>query len=754
MELGGKTLSIETGKMAHQANGACIVRYGDTVVLVTAVMAAFAGEDRGYFPLMVEYEERMYAAGKIKGSRFIKREGRPTDEAMISARMIDRGLRPLFNDAIRRDIQVISTVLSIDDDNDPDVVSYIGAACAIMISDIPFAGPLGAIRVGRIGGEWVINPSYEARTKCALDFVVAGTADKVLMLEAEAKEVNEDAAYEAIVFAQKHLGKICGFLASIQKEIGLEKNTSVINESAKSEEGESEEGKQKKELAAKIVREEVEKRVEAIFDTTLQTKTERKAAIDSMKAAIEERLVAEQIGKDKRAEALTAVDALVEDHITANIIERERRVDGRKLDEIRALAAEVGLLPRTHGSGLFSRGETQVLSVVTLGAPGDEQILDTMEEDDTKKRYMHHYNFPPYSVGEAKMMRGTSRREVGHGMLAEKALLPVLPDKETFPYTIRVVSETMGSNGSSSMGSVCGSTLSLMDTGVPITRPVAGIAMGIASQADEKGDITAYAVLTDLQDFEDGKGGMDFKIAGTGTGITAIQLDTKTKGITQEIIRETLDRAKTARLQILEVITKAIPEPRKEMSPFAPRVQTLKIAVDKIRDVIGPGGKVINEIIDTCDVTIDIEQDGTVFIAGVGEEGMRKAIAWIESLTEEPEVGKVYEGKVSRIMDFGAFVEIIPGKDAMVHVSKLCKVRVNQVTDVLHVDDVVKVKLVEIDDQGRLNASLTDVEGNDELYCKNLPASSPAPHYGDRPRFDRHGGDSRQPRKPFGRRPR
>lgn len=746
LEFGGKELKIEIGKLAQQANGSCVVTYGQTVVLATAVMSRQERPDMGYFPLMVEYEERMYAAGKIKGSRFIKREGRPTDEAMISGRMIDRALRPLFDDRIRRDVQVIQTILSVDGENDSDIPAFVAGACALSISDIPWDGPVAAVRVGQIEGEWVLNPTFTARDKSILDLVVAGTRDKIIMIEAEGKEVPEATIFEAMEFAKKHMGKVCDLLAQVQKEVGKEKDLSVFNHEPAEEE--TAEAKQKKAEAEAIVRKEVAERVEAVFDTTLKTKQERYEAIANIKKEIEEILTEKQIGKEKRADALDLAEVLIEDAIVDNILERERRVDGRKLDEIRALSAEVALLPRTHGSGLFARGETQILSVVTLGSPGDEQIMDQMEESG-KKRYMHHYNFPPYSVGEAKPLRGTGRREVGHGALAEKALVPVLPEKEKFPYTIRVVSEVLGSNGSSSQGSICGSTLALMDAGVPLIRPVAGIAMGLASKADEKGNIVKYKVLTDLQDLEDGKGGMDFKVGGTSVGITSIQLDTKTKGLTEAIVKETLEQARVARLQILEQMAKAIAEPRAELSPYAPRIEVLHISPEKIGAVIGPGGKVINEIIDACGVTIDIDDDGTVYIAGVGPEGIKKAVDWVKMITEDPEVGRVYTGKVTRVMDFGAFVEILPKREAMVHVSQLCNQRVGRVGDVLKMGMEVKVMLTEIDEMGRLNASLKAVEGNEELYCKNLP---PAPEggYGERGPRRPFGGQSDRPRRGFG----
>ncbi len=697
-EIGGKPLIIEIGKLAQQATSSVMCSYGDTVVLATAVMSSKTNESIDYFPLQVEYEERLYAAGKIKSSRFIKREGRATDEAILTGRLVDRAIRPLFDDSMRNDIQIILTVLSVDQENDPDVPAMIGAAAALMLSPIPWAGPLAGIRVGRIHGEWVINPSYEARQKSELDLFVAGTHEKVLMIEAGAQQVAEDVCYDAVAFSLKHLGLVCRFLEDIQKQVGAQKRT-VADIRTKVEEEES--------LTQDIIdkthvwiREHVPQQ---LTSGPKETKQSRKAAIAGLKNGLDEYLKSEQVGKDKRKKCLALLEEEAEAEVTRAILEREQRVDGRKLDEIRSLSSEVAILKRTHGSGLFQRGETQVLSIVTLGSPGDEQILDGMEEVG-KKRYMHHYNFPPYSVGEVKPMRGPGRREIGHGALAEKALLPVLPTKEEFPYTIRVVSEVLGSNGSSSMASTCGSTLALMDAGVPIKEPVAGIAMGLAS--DEKGN---YKILTDLQDLEDGDGGMDFKIAGTRNGITAIQLDTKTHGLILPIIQETLQHALRARLHILDGMTAVIAHPRADLSPFAPRIITLQINPDKIRDVIGPGGKVINEIIDATGVQIDIEQTGIVLITSTHEEGSKKAVEWIKRLTREVKVGEVFEGKVTRIMDFGAFVELLPRQEGLVHISELAPVRVNRVSDIVKVGQTVTVKVIAIDEQNRVNLSMKRV---------------------------------------------
>lgn len=703
MEIGGKTLSLEVGKLAQQASGSVVCRYGDTVVLATAVMGSKTNDTIDYFPLMVEYEERLYAAGKIKSSRFIKREGRATDEAILTARLIDRAIRPLFDDRMRNDVQVILTVLCIDQENDPDIPAMVGGIAALMLSDIPWKGPLGGIRIGTINGEWVINPSYEARAKSELDLLVVGTSEKVIMIEAGARQVSEDTTYRAIEFGLKHIGKICAFLETVQKEIGTSKRT-VEDMLKKPDEEEI--------LTPDLIekaRSWLKEKLPGYLTTKEKvTKKSRKEAVGRLKADLEEMLKGDQVGKEKRKKLMLIAEEEAEKEVSRAILEEGKRVDGRAMDEIRPLAAEVAVLPRTHGSGLFQRGETQVLSIATLGSPGDEQTLDGMEEVG-KKRFMHHYNFPPYSVGEVKPMRGPSRRDVGHGALAEKALQSVLPTKEEFPYTIRVVSEVLGSNGSSSMGSTCGTTLALMDAGVPIKAPIAGIAMGLAS--DDKGN---YKVLTDLQDLEDGDGGMDFKVAGSKDGITAIQLDTKTHGLSLAIVKETLEKAHAARLKILDVMFGAIPAVRPELSKYAPRIISLQINPDKIRDVIGPGGKIINEIIDATGVQIDIEQSGLVMITSTNEEGGQRALEWVKRLTREVKVGEIFDGKVTRLMDFGAFVEILPRQEGLVHISELAPQRVNKVTDVVKTGQQVKVKVIQIDEQGRINLSIKRAVPNGE----------------------------------------
>lgn len=694
-DFAGKKLIIETGQLAQQAGGSCTVRYGDTVVLGTATMGGIR-EGVNYFPLSVEYEERLYAAGKIKGSRWIKREGRPTDEAVLTSRLIDRCIRPLFSKEIKNEVQVVTTVLSYDQENDSDFVGLIAASCALAISDIPWGGPLSGVRLGRINGEWVLNPTFTAREKSDLDLFVSGMDNKVLMIEAGAEEIPEDVMYDAIEFCVKHLKEPIALINEVVKDVGKPK--AEIVKPVESEEETPEAMKELIEKSSAWIKENVPS---IIFDQNLVTKKSRQQALAKAQDELMKYLEEQGIGKDRRKKALPLFSEFAEKEVTRGILAEDKRVDGRSLTQIRSLSAEVGFLPRTHGSGLFNRGETQVLSIVTLGAPGDEQSLDGMEETG-KKRYMHHYNFPPYSVGETGRVGSPGRREIGHGALAEKALKPVIPSKEEFPYTIRVVSEVLGSNGSSSMGSTCGSTLALMDAGVPIKKPVAGIAMGVASD-EEKG---LFKVITDLQDLEDGNGGMDFKIAGTRDGITAIQLDTKTKGLPLSIMKQTLDQGKTARLEILDVMEKAIAAPRAELSPFAPRIVSFKIDTEKIRDVIGPGGKVINKIIEETGVQIDIEQDGSVFVTGVDEAMTTKAVDWIKNIVKVVEVGEVYDGKVSRLFEFGAMVEFLPGQEGMVHISEMAYNRVEKVTDVVNIGDPVKVKVIEIDEKGRINLSM------------------------------------------------
>ena len=716
-EIAGRELKVEIGKLARQAHGACTVTYGDTVVLATVVTSTKPRDGIDYFPLMVDYEEKLYAAGKIKGSRFIKREGRATDEAVLTGRLIDRSIRPLFNEKDRNDVQATATVLSYDGINDPTFPSMMAISIALGISHIPWKGPLAGIQLGRVEGEWVINPSVEAKTKSDLDLFVSGSKEEAIMIEAGAKEVVEDDMFEAIQFAGKHIAKMVSFIEDIIKKEGVQKREIEIAE--------------EKQVTIDLVKTKVEEvlaksNLDNCFDPD---KSKMKASMDEITDKINETLKEDsEVSKDMRSMGVAMIDEALIQAFKKLVLQDGKRPDKRKFDEVRNLEAEVGLLPRTHGSGLFSRGETQVLSIVTLGSPGDEQTLDTMEESGTKK-YMHHYNFPGYSVGEVKPNRGPGRREIGHGALAEKALIPVLPSNEDFPYTIRVVSEVMGSNGSSSQASICGSTLSLMDAGVPISKPVAGIAMGVVVDDNDKDN---YQILTDIQGMEDHAGHMDFKVAGTSDGITAIQLDIKLGGISYKVVGETLGKAKIAREHILDTMKKAISEVRSDLSPHAPRINSLRIDPEKIRDVIGPGGKVINEIIDTCNVNIDIEQDGVVMITSTDGEGAKKAIAWVENIVKEIEVGEIYEGKVLKIVtdrnkgtEIGAIVELSPGKDGMVHISQIAHERVEKVSDKIKVGDVVKVKVAEVDkEKGRVSLSMKDFLPKPEGF-KDAPRPRP-----------------------------
>ncbi len=689
-------MELETGLLANQANGSVRVKYGDTVVLATAVMSKTAGMAKGYFPLMVDYEERFYAAGKIKGSRFIKREGKPSDEAVLTGRLVDRAIRPLFNQNMRNEVQVVVTVLSIDQENDPDILSIIAASAALHISDIPWEGPIGAARIGKVNGNFIINPVNGEKKQSKLDLVISGTSSMINMVEAGAKEVSEDEIASAFEFGLDGIKKIVDFLEEVRKEVGKEKeNPSLLVPSAEF-----------KEKVESILKEE--KFEEAIYSQ--EDKKIKYTNIDNIKAKIKS-YIKENFSFEEVGERLDEAEMIIEDFsnevVHRNILEKDLRPDGRKMDEIRPIECRIGVLPRTHGSALFTRGETQALSVTTLAAPGEEQLIDSMEETDVKKRYMHHYNFPPFSVGEIKPMRGPGRREIGHGALAERALDPVIPGKEEFPYTVRVVSEILSSNGSSSMASTCGSSLSLMDAGVPIKRPVSGIAMGII--IDEKDEsFSKFKVLTDIQGLEDHYGDMDFKAAGTENGITALQMDVKVKGVNLEMLKAVLKQSHKNRMEILDKITAVIPKPRAEMSPYAPRIITLKINPSKIRDVIGPGGKIINEIIDETGVSIDIEDDGMVFITSVDEISAQKALEWIKNLTHEIKAGELFNGKITRIMNFGAFAEVLPGQEGLIHISELADYRVERVEDIVQVGDIVPVKVKNIDDQGRINLSLKD----------------------------------------------
>jgi len=691
LQIGGRELEIETGLLAKQASGSVTVRYGDTVVLAAATMSNSLSKFGGYFPLMVDFEERYYAAGKIKGSRFIKREGRPSDDAVLTGRVIDRTVRPLFNSRMRNEVQVIVTVLSIDGENEPDTISVIAASAALAISNIPWNGPVAAVRVAQAeNGEFILNPVNGELADSKLDLVISGTKDKINMLEAGAKEVPEEQIAKAFAFGQEAITKIATFIEDIAKEAGKEKTAAILLQGTPEFEA-----KIKEILLA-------ENLAEALYDAS-------KVVIEEKTKAIKEKVntyISENFteGVDKLKEIAEQVFEETSDEIVhQNILDKEQRPDGRKLDQLRQIDCQVGLLPRTHGTGLFTRGETQALTVTTLGSPGDEQVIDTMEVD-MKKRYIHHYNFPPYSVGEVRPMRGPGRREVGHGALAEKALIPVLPAKEVFPYTILLVSEVLESNGSSSMASTCGSTLSLMDAGVPIIRPVSGIAMGIIVGADGK-----FKVLTDIQGMEDHYGDMDFKAAGTTEGITALQMDVKVQGVTLEMLETVLAQSKINRLEIMDKIVATIPAPRAEMSQYAPRIIIMHISPDKIRNVIGTGGKIINAIIDETGVQIDIENDGSVFITSPDALAAKKAQEWIDNLTHEVKAGEIFQAKVVKIMTFGAFAEILPGQEGLIHISELADRRVEKVEDVVAVGDIVPVKVKEIDAQGRINLSMKAV---------------------------------------------
>ncbi|MFH0969734.1 MAG: polyribonucleotide nucleotidyltransferase [Patescibacteria group bacterium] len=690
LQIGGRLLEVETGLLAGQANGSVTVRYGDTVVLATAVMSKDASKISGYFPLMVDYEERYYAAGKIKGSRFIKREGRPSDEAILTGRVVDRTIRPLFNSRMRNDVQVVITVLSIDGENDPDIISMIAASCALHISNIPWAGPIGAVRVGRTNGQLVLNPVNGEIKESDLDLILAGTKDKINMIEAGANEVLEEDIIKAFEFGQEAVKKIVEFIESISKEVGKEKSKPALLESSPEFEAK---------IKDMLLAENLEK---ALYDPDKKVIAEKTEEIKKkIFGYIEEN---NEDNEDKLKEVAVQILEEVSDEIVhKNILEKEKRPDSRKLDELRKIECRVGILPRTHGTGLFTRGETQALTITTFGSPGDEQIIDTMELD-IKKRYIHHYNFPPFSVGEIKPMRGPGRREVGHGALAERALVPVLPSKEEFPYTILLVSEILSSNGSSSMASTCGSTLSLMDAGVPIKRPVSGIAMGIIVGSDDK-----FKVLTDIQGAEDHYGDMDFKVAGTEKGITALQMDVKVDGVSIDMLEAVLEQSHKNRIEILEKMLAVISSPRKEMSQYAPRIIVIKINPDKIRNVIGTGGKIINEIIDETGVQIDIEDDGSIFITSPDEDSAGKAKEWIDNLTHEVKAGEKFNAKITRIMNFGAFAEILPGQEGLIHISELADHRVEKVEDVVKVGDVIPVKVIKIDEQGRINLSIKAV---------------------------------------------
>ncbi|MBU4298924.1 polyribonucleotide nucleotidyltransferase [Patescibacteria group bacterium] len=681
-----KELIVELNNWAERANGSALVRLGDTVVLATAVMSKAESESRGFFPLTVEYLERYYAAGKILGSRFVRRESRPTDEAILTARLIDRGVRPRFPENFGREVQIIVTCLSWDRENDPDVLGFIAASLALGVSDIPWSGPLAILRIGKIDKEFILNPAYAQRESAELELTLTGLKNKqgflINMLEAEGQEVAEETILEAFKFAKPYLEKIIAFQEQIIKKSGKKK----IDLVEKSPEPELE-SEIKKFLGKRLE--------EALYSGEETGKTDK----------IKEELLL--FIKEKHPEKINFALNFFEQTLTGifreNILNQDKRPDGRKLKEIRKISCQVGVLPRTHGSAIFERGETKSLSILTLGGPDNVKLLEGMEFCG-KKRFMHHYNFPPYSVGEVKFLRAPGRREIGHGMLAERALFPLIPDFEKFPYTLRIVSEILSSNGSTSMASVCSSSLALMDAGVPIKNPVAGISLGLVKK-DEKN----FKLLTDIQGPEDSYGDMDFKLAGTKKGITAMQMDVKIDGINEEILKETLEQAKEARLEILEKLEETLEKPRPNLSPLAPKIFIIQINPEKIGKVIGSEGKTIKQIIEECQVSIDVEDDGKVFITAEKEVSAQKAMAWIKNITKEIKVGETFRGKVRRILGFGAMVEIAPGQDGLIHISQLAPYRVKRVEDIVNLGDVVPVKVISIDEQGRVNLSLEEV---------------------------------------------
>ncbi len=679
-EVAGRKLSLEFGKVAELANGSVIVRYGDTVVVTAATASAKPRDGIDFFPLSIDYEERMYAVGKIPGS-FLKHEGRPSENAILTARVIDRPMRPLFPKDLRNDVSIVSTIMSVEQDNAPEFCAMIGSSAAVSVSDIPFNGPIAAVYVGLVDGEFVINPTVEQREKSDLNLTVAGSLAKVVMIEAGANEVPEDVMYDAIMFAHEEIKKICEFIKGIQDEIGkpkFEYEHIVVNEEIFDDIAA---------FATDLVKEALDTDDKSIRDDRL------KVVYEKVYENFEEKYPAEEYAQDIE-DALYKLQKTI---VRRWLLDEGKRVDGRAIQQLRPLASEVGLLPRAHGSGLFKRGQTQVMTVATLGALGDSQIIDGLDNEEYR-RYIHHYNFPSYSVGETKPSRGPGRREIGHGALAERALVPVIPSEEEFPYAIRLVSEVLSSNGSTSQGSICGSTLALMDAGVPIKAPVAGISVGLVTEGER------FITVLDIQGLEDFFGDMDFKVAGTKKGITAIQMDLKIDGLTPEIIKNALTETRDARYYILdEVMLKAIAEPRAEVSQYAPKVIHIEIPVDKIRDVIGSGGKVIQKIVADTGAKIDIEEDGRVFISAPNAEMGEAARKIIEGIVKEPEIGEVYDGKGVRIMDFGGFVEFLPGKDGLVHISKLDKARVEKVEDVVKIGDDIKVQVIEIDKMGRIN---------------------------------------------------
>ena len=713
-EFAGRPLKIETGKMAQLANGECLVRYGETTIHVAATAAAKPRDGIDFFPLSVDFEEKLYSVGKIPGS-FLKREGRPTDKAILVCRMIDRPIRPLFPKDMRNDVSIVCTVMSVDPDCSPEIAALVGTSVALSISDIPWDGPISGVSVGLIDGKFIINPTAEQRKLSQMAVTVASTDERIAMIEAGANEVSDEDMFNGIMAGHAENQKIIEFIKGIQREIGKEKFSYPSN-------------KPDPEMFEEI-RDFAIDDVKAALDT--DDKTVRDERLKPVYEKVHEHF--DEIYPDQAAKIDECMYLTQKFVVRRWLLDEQKRVDGRGMEEIRPLAAEVGLLPRVHGSGMFTRGQTQVLTVATLGSTRDNQLLDGIDDEESK-RYIHHYNFPSYSVGETKPSRGPGRREVGHGALAERALVPVIPPVEEFPYTIRLVSEVLSSNGSTSQGSICGSTLALMDAGVPIKAPVAGISCGLITEGSR------WMTMVDIQGLEDFFGDMDFKVAGTKKGITAIQMDLKIHGLTPEIIKEAFAKTHKARNYILdEVMLPVIAEPRPELSKYAPKMLSTIVPVDKIREVIGSGGKVIQKICAECDVTIDIEDDGHCYVAGIDIEKCRRAMDIIDTIVNDPEPGSYYSGRVTRIMDFGAFVEIAPGKEGLVHISQLDIKRTENVTDVVNVGDIVKVKVLEIDDKGRLNLSrreaLIDLDG--AVPENVLPEKQPRRERSDRPRGDR-----------------
>ena len=713
-ELAGRPLVVETGKMAQLANGECLVRYGDTVVHVAATASAKPRDGIDFFPLSVDYEEKLYSVGKIPGA-FLRREGRPSEKATLTCRMIDRPIRPLFPKDMRNDVSIVCTVMSVDQDNSPEIAAMIGTSIALSISDIPWKGPISGVSVGLIDGQFVINPNAEERKVSEMAVTVASTDERIAMIEAGANEVSDEDMYNGIMAGHEANQKIIQFIKDIQAQIGKEKFSYPSN-------------KPEHEMF-EAIRDYAEDAVRAALDT--DDKNVRDERLKPVYEDVHEHFAQEYPDQEAKIdECLYLTQKYV---VRRWLLDEQKRVDGRGMDDMRPLAAEVALLPRVHGSGMFTRGQTQVLTVATLGSIRDNQLLDGIDEEETK-RYIHHYNFPSYSVGETKPSRGPGRREIGHGALAERALVPVIPSVDEFPYTIRLVSEVLSSNGSTSQASICGSTLALMDAGVPIKAPVAGISCGLITEGDR------WMTMVDIQGIEDFFGDMDFKVGGTKKGITAIQMDLKIQGLTPEMVKEALEKTHKARNYIIdEIILKAIPEVRPELSPYAPKMLSTQIPVDKIREVIGSGGKVIQKICAECEVKMDVEEDGHVFISGLDLQKCQRALDIVDTIVNDPEPGSYYNGRVTRLMDFGAFVEIAPGKEGLVHISRLDVKRTEKVTDVVNVGDIVKVKVLEIDDKGRLNLSRRDA-------LIDLDGAVPENDISEKPRRE-HRDRDRRPRR-------